>query len=289
MSDNREKRRLEELRVRNAEITEHSGNLSPAELVRSGKAIRYSSKREFRRLIRGIIFLLFICLACFVVLLAVLNIKSVTVTNEEDFSSEDVIMASGISVGDNLMFINSDHITSAIEQRINYAAAVNVKKKMLYPSVEISLSKAQGVYYTKLGRSYYVLDKDCRVIAKTNDIEDAELMGCIRLQSSKIDRCVLGLPLSYRDPDMQSTFDELVALLEKHDLIGFCKDIILDSKFDITFSYKERFTVRLGDLNDLEIKFQFLMEIIDTLSETDSGIINVSDRNLHEGIVTLYN
>ena len=42
----KEAKRLENLRKRNREIYEHSGNFEPLEMIKSGKAKRYSSKRE---------------------------------------------------------------------------------------------------------------------------------------------------------------------------------------------------------------------------------------------------
>lgn len=287
MQDKNEKKRLKKLKERNAQIIEHSGNFSPIELINSGKATRYSTKKDFNRLLRFLIKFAIACAVILSVIFAFFRISDITVTNEEDFSAEEIISASGIKVGQNLVFLNSEKAEAEISEAINYASEVKVSK--IIPSkVKISLSKAQGAYYTKVGRSYYVLDENCRVISKTSAIEDIELMGCIRLQSGKIKKCMLGSKLQYSDIDMQGVFDELIALLDKHELKPFCKDIILDSKFDIMFTYKERYTVRLGDLKDLDIKFQFLMKIIETLSDTDSGIINVSDSDLHEGIVTLY-
>jgi len=287
MAHNSDEKRLEKLRARNKELREHSGNYSPMEMISGGMATKYSSKREFWDYV--FLFLkIAIVVAVVIVLAAVFfRIDSVTVTNETDFSAEEVISASGVKPGQNLILLDKDKVSQQISKKIPYASNIVISKT--YPSkVKISLEKGKGTYYTQIGREYYVMDESCKVIAKTEKIEDIEIMGCVRIQSGKISRCMMGQKLLYRDIDMQDVFDELTMYLTEYGYMGFCGDIILDSKFDIMFTYNDRFTVRLGDLKDLEIKFQFLEKILQDMQPTDSGVINISDTDLHEGIVTLH-
>ena len=210
-----------------------------------------------------------------------------TVTNETDFSAPDVIKASGIRNGENLILLNKSEVSSRIAENIPYASDISVAK--IFPSsVKISMKKGTPKYYTKIGKEYYAIDENYTVIAKTAKIEDVEMAGCIRLQSGKISRCVMGKKLLFRDADMQGVLEELIMNLEKYGYTGFYGDIIIDSKFDIMFTWNGRFTVRLGDLKDMDVKFQFLEKIKESLSDKDSGIINVSDSDLHEAIVTLH-
>lgn len=284
----KEDKRLKDLQARNREIYEHSGNFSPIEIIKSGKAQKYSSKREIKGYILLGVAALAVITLIIVFILMFFKVKNITVMNEEDFSSEAVIAASGIRYGNNTVFLDKSKAVSSIASAIPYAENIKIRK-ILPSGIKIYLEKGEGSYYTAIGEDYYILSKDSRVIEKTRDIESIELSGCIRLQSSKISNCIMGKKIEYRDIDMQKIFDELVYLLEKYNIYGFCNDIILDSKFDIKFLFKERYTVCLGDLYDLEIKFQFFDKIVETLSENASGVINVSDPNLHEAIVTLYN
>lgn len=280
--------RLEELRKRNREIFEHSGNFTPIDIIESGKAKKYSSKREIAGVIVALVLVVAAAVALILVSGFVFRVKTVQVTNETDFYAEEIIAASGINIGENLIFADKDRIKAEIAASVPYASNITVKK--VYPSkIIISLTKGSGKYYVCAGRYYYLLDENCNVIARTNRIEDIELAGCIRIQSEEIAECVVGKRLEYLDADLYDVFDELAYLLEKYGFSGFCSAIIIDSKFDLQFEYKNRFTVKLGDLNDLEIKFQFLEKIVDTLSDTDSGIIDVSDSDLHEATIIQYN
>lgn len=283
----KDEKRLQSLRARNREIYEHSGNFSPIDIINSGKAEKYSSKREIKGYIYLGIALVLVMAVLLSLVLAFFKVKNITVMNEEDFSAEEVIEASGIVYGGSTVLIDKKQVVSSIASKIPYAENIRIRK--IFPSgIKIYLEKGNGSYYTAIGEEYYILSDDCRVIDKTRDIESIELSGHIRLQSSKISKCIMGQKIEYRDIDLQKVFDEVTALLKKHDIYAFCNDIVLDSKFDIKFLYKDRYTVMLGDLYDLEIKFQFFDKIVETLSENASGIINVSDPKLHEAIVTLY-
>lgn len=286
MNEN-ESKRLADLRKRNREIYEHSGNFEPLEIIKSGKAKRYSSKKEIAAVIIAAILVITLGAALFGLSFLVFGIKYINVENVTDFYADEVIAASGIQNGQNLLLLDKNKISENIASRINYASEIEIKK--VFPSgVTIKMKTGQGKYYIKAGSFYYVLDKNCVVIAKTQRIEDVELAGCVLLQSGEIARCVLGEKLTYRDADLQGVFDELTAMFEKYGHSGFVTAIYLDSKFDIRFAYKGRYTVKLGDLFDLEIKFQFLEKIVEKLSDTDSGIIDISDDDIHEAIVTLY-
>jgi cell division protein FtsQ len=283
----KEAKRLENLRKRNREIYEHSGNFEPLEMIKSGKAKRYSSKREIATVIIAFIIVTAVISGIFGLTFVFFRVNNINVLNVTDFYADQVISASGIEKGENLLLLDKEKIKKNIASKIDYASDIQIKK--IFPStVNIDMKTGQAKYYVKAGNVYYVLNKDCVVIAQTKRIEDVELAGCILLQSGEMARCVLGEKLTYRDADLQGVFDELNEMFDKYGHTGFVTAIYLDSKFDIRFTYKGRYTVKLGDLFDLDIKFQFLEKIAETLSETDGGIIDISDDDIHEAIVTLY-
>ncbi|MGN1121857.1 MAG: hypothetical protein ACI4RV_05785, partial [Eubacteriales bacterium] len=60
------------------------------------------------------------------------------------------------------------------------------------------------------------------------------------------------------------------------------------NKFSLSFLYKQRFTVLLGDADNLSVKVRFMKSIADERAETDSGIIDVSDEDNREGVFKYY-
>ena len=254
--EDKEQKRLEELRARNREIIRHSGEFLPIDKAEKENIRRYSVSRVYGRIFLafGMILLsaLVICALCGIFL----RVKTVTVSDETDFSAEEIRKASGIVTGQNLLLLNKNETAKRIARNIPYADDVTVTKR--YPSgVVISLRRGTGCYYVQKGSEYYVVSENKNVLARTNDIEALELSGCVRLDSSKISRCIAGEKLTFSDGDMEKMFDELISLLKDHGLFGFCTSVTFNSKFDVRFCYQDRMIVKLGDLYDLDIKLRF--------------------------------
>lgn len=283
-----DEQKLVEQRKRSKEIYEHGGNFSPIEMIERGEAKKYSAKREMTKafVILAFVFVLFI--AFILVIRFGFKIKNIEVANKTDFYADEVIRASGVRRGESFFFTSASAAEKSIREKIPYVGKVSVKKK--FPStLVISLEKAQGKYYISAGGEYFVLDADRRVIAHTENIEDVELMGCIKLQSKEISSCKVGKKITFYDADCEEVLDELIGLLDDKGMLGFCTSILLDSKFDIRFECYGRYTVMLGDLRDLELKMALLHEVMNDLPVESGGKIDVSDKNLRKAIVTLFN
>lgn len=279
--------RLEKLRSRKREILEHSGNFSPTKMIESGQAKKYSSKREMRITIIVCVAAVLLFAAFFLVIRYAFRITTIEVANKTDFFADEVKTASGLRSGASFFFTDTDTVEKNIRSRIQYVGKVDVKKN--FPSkVTISLEKAIGKYYVSAGGEYYVLDENMRVVAHTENIEEIELMGCIRLQSKEIAECLLGKEISFYDSDTERILDELIGILNDEAMLGFCSAIIIDTKFDIRFECFGRYTVLLGDLRDLDLKISLLREVMNDLPDNAGGEIDVSDKNLRKAIVTLY-
>ncbi len=275
---------------RSEEIYTHSGDFLPPTI--SGTTVeKYSSKREILGYIFSAVELVLIFALIIAAFAFVFEIRSIEVIKSSDFpleySDEFIIESAGLSGYSNLLFADSNKISSGIKQAIPYAGVSKISK--IYPvKIKIELFKAQPDFYTKLGDAYYAISDDFTVLAKTSDVDSLELRGAIYIASNKISRCVMGEKLAFSDMDMSDILSELDTLLDEYKLRSFTSEITLDSKFDISFLYQDRLRVKLGDLYDLDIKLQFFEKIVDTLDGTDSGIIDISDETLREAIVTKY-
>ncbi len=278
-----ENKKLEEHKKRKREIYSHSGNFSPTEVIESGKAKKYSTSREIRITLVVIAAVLVLFALFFVIVRFGFRVKTVEVTNKTDFYEQQVIEASGIGKGTSFFFSDTDEIAQNVARSVPYAG--NIKVKKVFPSrIVISLEKVPGKFYVSSGGEYYVLDESLTVLAKTDNASEVELMNCIHLRSKEISKCVQGEKVEFHDPDISGVLDELFGLLNENALMGFCGQINIDSKFDIRFTYLERYTVKLGDLRDLTVKISLLTEIINELPMGSGGEIDVSDKNLKKAI-----
>ena len=82
---------------------------------------------------------------------------------------------------------------------------------------------------------------------------------------------------------VKRAYDELEhnGVLEKIDTID------LTDKFDVTMDYDGRFTVFLGNTENLKYKIAMVMKVVEELYEDDSGVIDV--RETSTAYVKLHN
>ena len=283
--------KLKRAKIRKDEIYSHSGEFLPPEILTSGMK-KYSSRREIVGYVLMAVLVVAIIVAAVFAMAIVFKLRQVEITKSDDFPLEYkdnyIIDCAGLSGYNNLLFVDTDTVAANIKKNISFAGVSSVKKS--YPSkIKIELCVQKPSYYTLQGDAYYALDDDFIVLSKTNDIDSLELDRAIYLRSGKISRCMMGEKIAFSDIDMEKILTELDVLLEKYRIKSMCTEILIDSKFDISFMYQDRLQVKLGDLYDLDIKLQFFEGIYEKLDGTDSAVIDISDRALREAIVTKYN
>ena len=84
------------------------------------------------------------------------------------------------------------------------------------------------------------------------------------------------------------TYDAVLSLydsFEANSIETKIKKVDVRSRFDIYVNYDSRFEVYLGDTDNIDIKIQFLVGIIDELDEGTKGKIDIS--NHREAAVAL--
>ncbi|MBQ8762872.1 MAG: FtsQ-type POTRA domain-containing protein [Clostridia bacterium] len=88
-------------------------------------------KRRIRKAIVAIGFLLVLCVAVSpVLLLTVFKVKSFTVEGADVYTNEEIISASGIVMGKNLLFADLDEAAEKIEKLLPYTDEVKLTKKL---------------------------------------------------------------------------------------------------------------------------------------------------------------
>ncbi len=215
------------------------------------------------------------------------NLKEVETDSNSEYTAEEIRKSAGLVYGENLLSIDKNKVAKGISASIPYAGKVTVKK-ILPSKIKISVEKAEGIMYVTLGKSYYILSKDLTVLCRVDNIDKIELENLIKADSRDIETCLTGEKIRFSDEDVYNIFVQLLEKLEEKQLLGLCGEIDVTSKFNIKIMYQNRFEVILGDRYDIDLKLDFMQKIIETMGDTDSGKIDVSDKNLKEGVVSLY-
>ena len=228
------------------------------------------------------------------------KVETVTVIGNEKYTSGEVLDASGIRIGENLLGLNNAKISSNIIAELPYVGQVRVGIK-LPNTVKIEIKELDVVYSIEADDgSWWLVRSDGVVIEKTNSA-DAELYT--KILGVKITGAEVGKKVTAAQPPVEETLEDgqpapitvkaeeqldvaisLMQYLEDFGVIGEAKSIDVSNMADLEIWYQStRFQVKLGDSTDLMSKVSNMKKAINTLSDTDTGILDVSSLNEEGG------
>lgn len=225
-----------------------------------------------------------------------LRIDSIEVTGDVDmFNESEVIRAAEIDVGDRLFAKTSRTIKKNIQRNMPLAEKVRVYKSP-FGKVTIKIELSGVDYYTGIGEKYYALDENLTVLDSNISGSKYSAYGAVLIKLPETREPMLGERLVFFDT-VEETDTEGETLYEiREDAFyayvtkflsalkesGYHTDangVILTEKFDVTLIYAEKFKVRFGNVNDLDVKFRVLYEILaeGSMQYSDRATIDLSD------------
>ena len=247
-----------------------------ADLVRNGK-----KKRTVRKAPYGPGAFLIACAALIFLMSIFFRVSSVEVRGNSYYTAE-VEEASGIIDGDNLFFINRFAVVSRIVSRLPYVEEVSITR-YLPNKVVITISESQALACVSYEGEPWVIDRGCRMLTQASEAEAASL---IEVRGITPTTAEVG-EVFETGPDDTGKLEYLCAILDQIQERGMAADVGYIDMTNInspSFSYKDRFIVKLGNFEETEYRFGKLLSAVSQLVEGDRGTIDVSP----EGAQTVF-
>ncbi len=258
--------------------------------IRANMILRFGEKKSriiFRLCIVGAVLLAVLILAFFLIRIDEIEVVGdVTVFNESE-----VISAAEIDIGDGLFWRSSWSIKRNIQKNMPIAQNIKVKKS-LFGKVTISIELLSIDYYTKIGDRFYALDADLMVLDSNKLSAKYSNYGAVKIILPEVREPVIGEKLVFYDTveetdteketlyevREESFYSYTVRFLNQLKTSGYHSEangVILTEKFDVTLIYAEKFSIRFGDVSDLDVKFRVLYEILKEGSTQHSDRVSV--------------
>ncbi len=225
-----------------------------------------------------------------------IRIDTIDVTGDVTvFNEGEVISAAEIDIGDGLFWRSSWAIKRNIQENMPLAEKVKVTKTP-FGKVTIYIELMEVDYYTQIGDKYCALDKDLTVLDIGNSGSKYSAYGAVLIKIPEVREPVLGKTLVFYDT-VEETNEEKETLYPVQDeryyeyvtrFLSALKEsgyhegangVILTEKYDVTLIYAEKFQVKFGNVNELDVKFRVLYEILaeGTMQFSDKARIDLSD------------
>lgn len=247
--------------------------------VRTSVRMEELRSRQERKHIRRTAFsiVLFLCITIVfsaVFFLLFFRVSEIRVVGNAIYANEQILEQLPFSEGDHLFSFRADRVETDLRKALPYIGSVTVRREL--PSVVVlEISERTVDLSLSVGDEAYFLSGDLQVLGR---VGGTEITGNLtRLETCPVSRCIVGETVSFSDKRTFDALKELYRCLEANGMAEQIRSIDMVSRFDISLQYEDRFTVYLGDMDNMEVKIRFLSGILDHLGETDRGYIYLSD------------
>jgi cell division protein FtsQ len=236
------------------------------------RALRRRKHRK-RVLIAFYLILFFIVLSAAAVLsvTVLFNITDINVTGKSRYTQEQIVKASGIKIGDNLVLTKTKEDEQKVRSALPYLGSVKISKH--FPTgISINVEEAKVMGAAAYGTGYVVVGSDETVL----ETDSAAPKGCMTIKGLNIKKAQAGSKMQLADSMQESAFQSTLEAINES---GISK--ITSADFSqvsrILLVYDGRITINLGTAADLTYKLKFAKELLNTqIQATEKGTLNMS-------------
>ncbi|MBP3485802.1 MAG: FtsQ-type POTRA domain-containing protein [Oscillospiraceae bacterium] len=215
---------------------------------------------------------LVICAVVVVALTMFFRVGTIRVEGNSRYTDQEVIDASGMAVGDNLILLNKHALALRLTEQLPYIEAVYPHRR-LPDTLVIDVTEC-GVTFALQGEGTYWLMSDTgKIVDTAAEPGDRPVIdGCGLLAPSVGTQ--IALPT-----EQQLQGESLLALLKAlrtADAMEQVDAIHLDSAAEIVMDYAGRFAVKMPYGADYDKMLSFLTIVMDTLETNETGVIDLT-------------
>ena len=223
-------------------------------------------KNRIKRILTGLFFFIFLAAVavtlCFTVFF---KVSLITVEGETQYSAEEIIKSSAIKQGESLFGFSAQEVSSSITQSLPYIGKATVKRS-IPDTVTIVVESAEPSCAMKTDTGYILLDKDQKVLEKTDKIDSS--IPVIAL--SGVEKADVGFPIKLKDTQVMSSFSLVVSSAEKAGLNVTSYDLSDSSNIKIICENGE-VTLKLGKVSSDTIDRKLLLASEAIKKEKENG------------------
>lgn len=235
------------------------------------KAKRKKSNTRLRKILQSpqfcITVLVVICLLAFIslvkVVLGFMPVKHFTVEGETHYDISEIISASGIRSGDRLYKIDEKKASQRLVRNCPYIKKVDIKQK--FPNtVCFVVEEQEAGWYVQVGKDFYGLDFDMKVLLETYMEQELIDRGLTKLVLPELEEVIVGELPKFASDDEQLMKESLkiIDAFRTHELKGILTGLDISNRFEIKLQIDNSYEVYFGDMTSFDIKMKALTEVL---------------------------
>ena len=206
--------------------------------------------------------------------------EHISVVGNQYYSREEIVEASGISRGDNLLTLSRAKISGNILANLRLVSSVQVSRQ-LPNSVVITVTEFDVTYAVRdTEDDWYLMTSTGKV---TDTITAAEAGEYIQVEDLIIAPAKVGgqIRVAVTESAAVSAAKEtallaLLKALEAAELTKAVTSVSVPSAYDLSLWYGSQYRVELGDSGDMDYKLEYLKEVVSKLEDYRTGTIDLT-------------
>lgn len=226
--------------------------MSRDELRRAATLKKQKIRRRNRFIAGAAMLLLIVVIGIILSLTVFFHIEKIDITGDEIYNAEQIIGASGISLGSNMFLTDMKEARASVEKSLPYVESAEIKRS-LSGTIEIRVTKATAAYAVEDAAGYTLLSKNGKVL---EDAVQALNDGVTILYAGNIKNLPLGAAAEFENEKTLELLTSLDASLRAHEITGIT-EMDLSDPLNIKLRYLDTITLLMGQSSTVEGKLDF--------------------------------
>lgn len=189
------------------------------------------------------------------------------------YSADEIVAASQIAVGDNLLTLNKPETAGRIRAALAYVEDVSIGRSMP-DTVIISVKESDVAFSVATDTNTVWL---VNAVGKAlEQIPNDEMQEHPQILGLTVNSPTLGMQVTSSNSAGLSAALAVVEAMDGTGILEHVASINVEKDYDIVVWYDEQYEIRLGGTDRLDYKIQYLGVILDSLSAYQAGTIDLS-------------
>lgn len=202
------------------------------------------------------------------------KVETIQVTGASRYQAADIIAASGVEPGDNLVLLDRYRVSQRIYTALPYVTDVQPRPK--FPStLEIEVTETRAVAAIQGAGGWWLLSTGGKILEAADGSLAAEYPQITGVQAE--DPAVsAALALPEDSTITASRLQELLAVLDAQEALPLVNSIDCTSPRELVLRYDGRFRVELFYDADFDFKITCLLSAVDKLEPNQKGTLRMT-------------
>ena len=210
------------------------------------------------------------------------RVRNVNVSGADKYTAWEIMEASGIKDGDNLLSLPNARISGRITAALPYIGSVRVSIQ-LPDTVNIEVTELEVVYALRdTVDRWWLMTSNGKIVERILGEPDKgiALIQGVRLKDPQISGNAVAADNAEdtvtRGSDRLAVTLNILQYLENNSIIGNVDSVNVEDLSAITVWYDNQYQVKLGDTSQLEYKIRCMYTAIHQLENYRTGVLDIS-------------